>query len=176
MLPFIILFVLVIFLAAFFCSRIFAGGVARPLPNAGHRAMMRYAPMQRLLDNTDYRFLAMHPAFGKARARALRARRRRVFRGYLRCLSRDYARVCASIRNVMIESGIDRPDLAKALLRNRAVFTAALFAIEFRLILHACGWGTVDVRDMVSALEGMRRQLDTLVTGGIGLQPSFGAA
>lgn len=76
----------------------------------------------------------------------------------------------------MVESSVDRPDLAKALLRNKAIFTAALFAVEFRLALHACGWGTVDVRGMVASLEGARQQLDTLVSGGMGLQPALGAA
>ncbi len=135
----------------------------------------RYAPMQRLLDESEYRFLAAHPAFGKTRARRIRAERREIFRAYLRCLGRDYARVCASIRIVMMESGVDRPDLAKALLRNRAIFTAALVGIEFRLTLHACGVGTIDVSPLVASLEGMRRTLDNLASAGAVLQPALQA-
>lgn len=135
----------------------------------------RYAPMQRLLDESEYRFLAAHPAFGKARARKIRAQRREIFRAYLRCLGRDYARVCACIRVVMMESGMDRPDLAKALLRNGTVFTAALVGIELRLALHALGVGTIDVRPMVASLEGMRQTLESLATAGSGLQPALQA-
>lgn len=136
----------------------------------------RYGPMQRLLEEGDYRFLASHPAIGKKGAAKIRARRREIFRGYLRCLGRDYARVCASIRSTMVQSEIDRPDLAKALLRNRLIFTAALAGVECRLAMHACGWGTIDARPLVAALEGMRRQLDLLASVGIGLQPIQSAA
>ncbi len=144
------------------------------LPAAGGAAA-RYAPMLRLLDETEYRFLAAHPAFGKTRARKIRAERRQIFRSYMRCLGRDYARVCASIRMVMMESGVDRPDLAKALLRNRTIFTAALVGIEFRLALHACGLGTIDVSPMIASLEGMRRTLESLAGAGAVLQPALQA-
>jgi len=40
-----------------------------------------------------------------------------MFRGYLRCLTKDYARLLSGIREMMVESGVDRPDLAKALVR-----------------------------------------------------------
>ncbi|MDQ2900477.1 MAG: hypothetical protein M3Y07_11865 [Acidobacteriota bacterium] len=136
----------------------------------------RYSPMQRLLEDADYRFLCSHPAIGKKAAASIRARRRAIFRAYLNCLSRDYARVCASIRLTMIECEIDRPDLAKALFRNRLIFAAALAAIECRLAMHACGWGTIDARQLVASLEGMRQQLDRLASAGMGIQPALGAA
>ncbi len=147
----------------------------QPVHPASALVATRYAPMQRLLDERDYRFLAAHPAFGKTRACKIRAERREIFRAYLRCLGRDYARVCACIRMVMMESGMDRPDLAKALFRNRTLFAAALVGIELRLAVHALGIGTIDVRPMVASLEGMRRTLENLANAGAGLQPALQA-
>ena len=147
----------------------------QPMPAAPVRVAARYAPMERLLDESEYRFLASHPAFGKTRARKIRAQRREIFRAYLHCMSRDYARVCASIRMVMMESGLDRPDLAKALLRNRTIFAAALVGIELRLALHACGVGTIDIRPMIASLEGMRTTLESLANTGIGLPSALQA-
>ncbi|MDQ6708219.1 MAG: hypothetical protein M3Z85_19860 [Acidobacteriota bacterium] len=132
----------------------------------------RYGPMERLLQNSDYGFLASHPAIGRKAAAKIRTQRRQIFRGYLNCLSKDYARICASIRQIMLQSGIDRPDLAKALFRNRLIFAAALAGVEFRLALHVCGWGIVDIRPLVASLDGMRQQLDRLASAEIGGHPA----
>ena len=169
----VVLLTLLLVFGVLFRKLSYTGARWQPTHPATGGVAARYAPMQRLLDEGEYRFLAAHPAFGKTRARKIRAERRDIFRAYLRCLGRDYARVCASIRMVMMESGIDRPDLAKALLRNRTIFTAALVGIEFRLALHACGVGTIDVRPMVASLEGMRRTLENLANAGVGLQPAL---
>jgi hypothetical protein len=59
----------------------------------------------------------------------------------------------------MIMSRQDRPDLAKALLKRRLVFTYALMVTEWSLALHGLGLGTVDVSRLVGSLDGMRIQL-----------------
>jgi hypothetical protein len=132
--------------------------------NADDYSAGRYRPMQRLLDETDEQFLSSHPAFDKKMARKVRAERRTIFRGYLRCISRDYGRICSSIRTLMVQSDVDRPDLAKALARSEMLFVAGLFAVECRLFLHTVGWGTVDVRHLVASLEGMRIQLQSMAS------------
>ena len=75
----------------------------------------RYKPMLRLLSDEDLDFADAQPVL---RGR-VRARRRQIFRGYLRCLTKDYARLLQGVRQIMVESGVDRPDLAKALAKNR---------------------------------------------------------
>jgi hypothetical protein len=121
----------------------------------------RYRPMLRLLSNDDLAFVSS--ADGKLR-RALRARRRELFRGYLRCLTRDYAHLLAGVRQVMVQSGSDRPDLARALAKNRVLFAIAMCRIEFSLALHAAGIGKVDISGMVQALETLRGQVSVLST------------
>lgn len=121
-------------------------------------AAARYRPMLRLLDDEDLDFV---PANGNLR-RNLRAMRRKLFRGYLRCLTRDYALLLAGIRGVMVRSGVDRPDLARALAKNRMLFAFSLYKIELRLAVHAVGFGKVDISGLVEALETLRQQVSVL--------------
>jgi hypothetical protein len=120
----------------------------------------RYRPMLRLLSDDDLAFISADSKLH----RTLRTRRRELFRGYLRCLTRDYARLLGGVRQVMVNSGMDRPDLARALAKNRALFAIAICKVEFRLALHATGVGTVDISGLVGALEALRGQVTVLST------------
>jgi len=112
----------------------------------------RYRPMLRLLSDADLDFAAANPAL---RSR-IRTQRREIFRGYLRCLAKDYAGLLSGLRHMMVESGVDRPDLAKALAKNRVMFAVALCRVEIHLGLHAVGIGKVDVSGLVEALDALR--------------------
>jgi hypothetical protein len=118
----------------------------------------RYRPMLRLLSDDDLAFVS---ADSKLRS-ALRTRRRELFRGYLRCLTRDYAHLLVGVRRAMVQSGADRPDLARALAKNRALFAIAMCKIELSLALHAAGVGRVDISGLVQALETLRGQVSGL--------------
>jgi hypothetical protein len=124
----------------------------------------RYRPMLRLLSTADLDFASGNPAL----SRKIRASRRAIFRGYLRCLTKDYGRLLSGIRQMMVESGVDRPDLAKALAKNRLMFAVALCRIEICLQLHALGIGRVDVSGLVEALAALRGAVSTMTpaTGG----------
>jgi hypothetical protein len=115
----------------------------------------RYRPMVRLLSEEDIRFVAGN----QLAVKALRAERRKLFRRYLACLTKDYARLLAGIRMVMVQSGVDRPDLARALAKNRVLFTLAICKVEYRLALHAAGIGTVDISGLVGAFDTLREQV-----------------
>src|SRR5579884_2653909 len=77
----------------------------------------RYRPMLRLLSEEDLAVAAGNPSL----VRKLRSERRRLFRGYLHCVERDYGRLLAGIRMAMVQAHTDRRDLARALARNRAL-------------------------------------------------------
>ena len=121
----------------------------------------RYGPMERLLDPGEEEFLARNA--GRAEVRRFRAHRRKIFRGYLRSLERDFGRMCAAIRLILVHSEQDRPELATALMKRQAMFAVAVLAVRGRLLLHASGIGTVDVRGLVGALDGLRAELGQLV-------------
>ena len=123
---------------------------------------LRYRPMERLLDAGEYRRLESHPAFTAKMRRNIRARRVRLFREYLRCLSLDYSRVCKTIKLLMVQSPQDRADLAGVLIRHRVQFTLRLVMAEFWLTFHALGVG-VDTSKLVAALDSMRLELNTLL-------------
>jgi hypothetical protein len=125
---------------------------AAPVADVSH-----YRPMLRLLVAEDFDL----PSDNETRGEVL-ARRRRVFREYLHSLTVDYGRLLAGIRLTMIQSGVDRPDLAKALLRHRASFAIALCRIELRLRLHALGFGTEDLSELAVAFNVLQRQIAAL--------------
>ncbi len=125
-------------------------------------SVARYKPMERLLCEDDFRFLAAQKGFEPKIARRLRAERRKIFREYLRCLSRDFGRLEAAVRLFMVHAMEDRPELAKALLRQRLAFTYGIIAAECRLVMHTFGIGTVDIRNLVGSLDMMRIQAGQL--------------
>jgi hypothetical protein len=130
----------------------------------------RYRPMMRLLDSEDLEFLRSQPGFTPRMAAKLRIQRCRIFRGYLRSLSNDFARVCVALKIVMFQSLDDRPDLAKALLRQQALFAAGIAAANVRLFLYRWGLCSADVTGLVKIFDGMRLELQTLVPATLGME------
>jgi hypothetical protein len=124
----------------------------------------RYRPMERLLRESEWDYLAAQPGFNPARIRAIKSERRKVFRGYLSCLSGDFAAVCLQIRVLMVQSPVARPDLAKALAKFRLQYAVALVKIEFRLLAHAVGIPSVriDVSGLIRSLEQVGAQARSL--------------
>lgn len=122
----------------------------------------RYRPMFRLLDESDCEFIASGFP-GSSELRRFRAERRSLFRVYLRNLGSDHARIVGAIRDLLVQSQLDRPDLAKALYQCQLMFALAMISVEFKLVLHTLGIGTVDVRSLVAAVEGLQIQLQDMV-------------
>lgn len=127
-----------------------SAGAVSPIPHATSRP---YKPMLRLLSRDDLQFVSSAPAL----KRDLRASRRRIFRAYLRCLSKDYSRLLGGVRWIMVNSAIDRPDLAILLSRQRRTFAVAMCRIEWMLALHAMGFENVqvDVSGLVGAVDNL---------------------
>lgn len=127
----------------------------------------RYRPMMRLLDRGDLDFLRSQPGFTPRMATKLRIQRCQIFRGYLRCLSADFGRVCAAIKVLMLQSRSDRPDLAAALVRYQFTFACGIWMVRLRLFLYRWGSCTVDVSSLVRMFDIMRLELRTLVPAAI---------
>jgi hypothetical protein len=125
-------------------------------------SLEKYRPMERLFSQQDYEFLSSQPGFSPKLVRRLRAERRRIFRRYLQCLSRDFDRLYAATKLLLLHAPEDRPDLALTLLRQRMTFRYALATVHLRLALQTLGLGTVDVRGLVGAVEALRDQLRAL--------------
>lgn len=123
----------------------------------------RYRPMMRLLDSGDLEFLRSQPGFTPRMASKLRIQRCQIFRGYLRCLSGDFQRVCAAIKLLMLQSGHDRPDLAGVLVQHQMTFACGMAAVYCRLFLYRWGVCGVDVTSLVKNFDLMRLELRSLV-------------
>ncbi len=122
----------------------------------------KYRPMERLLDETDTQLLASYPNLAPCVGRRLRAERRRIFRVYMRSLRRDFGRIYAATKLLILYSEADRPDLAIELLKQRARFAYGMLALECLLVCHTAGVGTVDVHGLIASLDTMRAQLRAL--------------
>ena len=91
--------------------------------------------------------------------RKFRAERRRIFRGYLRSLKKDFGRVSWACQMLVVHAADDRADLAKALIRHRLTFAVGMLAVEVHLPLHAAGIGTVEIHGLVESLATLQAQL-----------------
>jgi len=131
----------------------------------------RYKPMDRLLNQADFQFLESHRAYDRRSARRFRATRIEIFRGYARCLARDFSRVTGALQILMIHAPADRSALAGMLLKQRLLFSANMTVLEFRLVF--CGFGmsapSVNLQHLVDTLDAMGAQLRALA---LSAQPS----
>jgi len=112
----------------------------------------RYRPMLRLLSQDDLALVGKNSVL----AAKLRRERIAIFRDYLRCITKDYGRLLGSIRELMVASTEDRPELAGALYKYQFSFAVAVCRIELSLQLYRMGVGTVDCSGLVLALDQLR--------------------
>jgi hypothetical protein len=145
--------------------RLSASGGSLPVTAAwiDELSIERYRPMMRLLDSRDVDFLRAQPGFTPAMVRRLRSQRAQAFKGYLRCLSLDFSRMCAAIKLLMLQSRRDRPDLAEALVRHQFLFASGMLVVHCRLFAYRLGLGGVDATALVQIFDVMRVELRSMV-------------
>lgn len=122
-----------------------------------------YAPMERLLDERDFAFIASQAGYDPSIVRRLRLERKEIFRGYLRRLVRDFNQLLAIAKLMIVYGGEDQIEFARSLWRQQITFYCAVFALRCRLALYPMITGTWDVGNLVAVLERMRNGLNELV-------------
>lgn len=135
----------------------------------------RYRPMLRLLDDEELRFLRSQ-RFTPDIIAQFRRQRCQVFRACLCSLSVDFGRICMALKLLMLQATTDRPDLASALIRGQVAFAWSMVAVHAQLVLYRIGIGSVDVTELVEAIQDLfdRRVIamvkliaaDTLIANG----------
>ena len=125
-------------------------------------SVSRYKAMERLLDETDGQFLRSYQNFTPQENKKFRSRRVKLFRGYMHQLSEDFNRIHKALKVMMVQSHIDRPDLAGLLLKQQFTFSFAMMAVEVKLMLYSFGWAGVDVKALMEPLTAVRTQLQAL--------------
>jgi hypothetical protein len=120
----------------------------------------RYQPLTRLLQKTDIDYLSAQRGITPARMRRFRQERRRLFRNYLSSLISDFGGLCVLIRTLMVQSAVDRSDLAETMGTVRRKFYFAVLKIQFRLAIETLGLSTegIEVPDLMSAFEALTAQ------------------
>jgi hypothetical protein len=133
---------------------------------------MAYYPMERLLDDEDFRFLVRQPGFDFSLYRKLRRDRLRIFRQYLNRLIGDFNRLHLAARCLLAKSREDQSELLKQLIWLRVRFGVSVLRVEMSYLVCRAGWHVVAVGDLVARLEEMSRHLNTISR----LTPSESAA
>jgi len=111
----------------------------------------RYRPLLRILSDEDLAPVRNN----KKLLRRMRAERAEIFRGYVRCLSRDYARLLSGLSMAVVQSTTDRPDLAFAILRSRLLFASTLCRLDVMVLFYRFGICRVDVSGLAAVVEAL---------------------
>ena len=125
-----------------------------------------FAPMERLLDQSDFEFLSQQPGYRPEIGAQLLKERKKLFLGYLRLLTGDFNQLLRIARLMIVYSTEDRAEFAKVLWRQQVTFYFAVCAVRLRVALYPVGWTSLDVSRLMQALENMRSQVAQL-----GFQP-----
>lgn len=122
----------------------------------------KYAPMERLLRESDYAFLAAQRGFNPAISRRLASQRRRIFRDYLRQLRTDFHRLVTLANVMIVHSQDDQTELAAQVWQQRTAFYRLVLAVEFQLALAPLGFQVQGVQELLGSLRGMYSQVHSL--------------
>jgi hypothetical protein len=121
-----------------------------------------YYPMQGLLSDEDFRFLARQPGFDFSLYRKLRKERLLIFRQYLSRLISDFNRLHATARALIAHGQEDRSDLMLRLFKLKVRFSFAVVGSEVSYLCCRIGIGRLAVRGMIARLEEMSAELNGL--------------
>jgi hypothetical protein len=122
-------------------------------------SMESYAPMERLLDRTDFAFLESQPGCTAKIMKKMLRQRRKLFHEYLRLLVRDFGRVVAVGKLLMVHSSEDKAEFGRALFRIQAAFFVNVLVIRCKLAVYPWGWTGVDVARLVHSIESLGAQV-----------------
>jgi hypothetical protein len=123
-----------------------------------------YAPMERLLGNSDLIFLASQPGYRPAVGKRLMAERRKIFRAYLRLLLRDFNQLIGIGKLMVVYSDRDQTEFARSLRRQQVKFYTRLGALQLQLALHPLGWVSVDASGLLAALGDVQVKVQQLAS------------
>lgn len=124
-----------------------------------------YLPLRRLLDPADFEYMRQR-GVSELKIKKLRVERRKIYRLFLRNLAHDFDHVHRRVSLMLIQSHIDRPELATELATEKLTFYRNLVQVEFRLTLHAWGIERMPAIDLLQPLEALESQLRQLAVSG----------
>jgi len=114
-----------------------------------------YYPMQRLLSDEDFRFLARQPGFDLSLYRKLKRERLLIFRQYLSRLIVDFNRLYTATRTLISLQEEDHSELAVKLVKLRVRFMFSVLSAECSYVLCCVGFKTIVATSMLARLDEM---------------------
>lgn len=118
-------------------------------------SLSAYAPMERLLVDSDFEFLKTQQGYSRKIMRELRARRVRIYCAYLAMMSRDFHRLYTLLQQYVISARVEDPEISATLVKQRWLFTRELLVAHMRLRLYAVGIGSVSCGNLLEAMHMM---------------------
>ena len=122
----------------------------------------QFAPMERLLDSSDLKFLESQPGYRPALKAQLIRERRKTLLGYIRLLTRDFNQLVASANLMLVYSNEEHSEFASALWRQQLAFHVAVWSLRCRLAIRPFGGRAADGRNLVGAVARLRQQIDLM--------------
>ena len=122
-------------------------------------SLAHYAHMARLLNPADVAFLAAQPGMTPQDIAQFQRERRSIFRMYLRELAADFSRLHHQAREFAALSPDKSPDLVHNLIQLQFRFWLAVASVEVQLALVGIGFGRVDARRLLDAVESLNAAL-----------------
>lgn len=123
-----------------------------------------YYPMQRLLADEDFRFLARQPGFDLSLYRKLRRERMLIFRQYLGSLISDFNRLHAAARFLISHSPEDHSEVLLRLVKLRFRFTFSVMRAEISFYSCWLGLSSLAAHAAIARLEEMSNEFSGLVS------------
>ena len=115
----------------------------------------RYQEMELLLDAR----LSHHQ---RGSTLEIRNEQAKLLRTYIDELSRDFHIICSALKAIIVNSPVDRPDLARVLATQRLLFGFTIFTVRLKLILYRLGWSSLGIDSMTESLRLLSAQLRSL--------------
>src|SRR4029077_9928355 len=104
-----------------------------------------FAPMERLLDQSDFEFLSQQLGYRPEIGAQLLKERKKLFLGYLRLLTGDFNQLLRIARLMIVYSTEDRAEFANVLWRQQVTFYFAVCAVRLQVAFSPLGWTSLDV-------------------------------
>lgn len=121
-----------------------------------------FAPMERLLDRSDFTFLSRQPGYRPEIGARLLGERKKLFLSYLNNLISDFNQLLRIARLMIVQSPVDRADFARSLWRQQVTFYFTVCTVRVRVALYPLGWTSLDVSKLIQSLENMRSRVTEL--------------
>jgi hypothetical protein len=96
----------------------------------------------RLLDKEGLQLLPTKPDFTPKSATKHHIQRCQLLQEHLPRLKSDFRLASMAVKVIMVQSGRDRPDLARVLVRSQITFAYRMMTVRFRLVCYRHGLGS----------------------------------